>query len=167
MGLPLPGNHFRLVEGELWVRNCVSFSGYFRNPAATAEVLVDGWYRTGDLVEVDQDGYHWVVGRAKDVIRTGGETVAPTEVEETLRKHHAVRDVAVAGVPDQAWGELVTAFVVVEPGKTVTVEELREFCVPLLAGYKHPRALVLVDDLPRAEATGKVQRARLLEKVSR
>jgi fatty-acyl-CoA synthase len=167
VGLPLPGNHFRLVEGELWVRNCVSFSGYFRNPEATTEVLVDGWYRTGDLVEVDEDGYHWVVGRAKDVMRTGGETVAPAEVEETLRKHPAVRDVGVAGVPDQAWGELVTAFVVPEPGQSVTLEELREFCVPLLASYKHPRALVLVDELPHAEATGKVQRARLLEMVNR
>jgi fatty-acyl-CoA synthase len=166
VGLPIAGNLFRRVEGELWVRNCVSFDGYFRNPEATAEVVVDGWYRTGDLVEVDDDGYYWVTGRAKDVMRTGGETVAPGEVEEALRLHHAVRDVAVAGVPDPAWGELVTAFVVVEPGQSVSLEDLREFCAARLAAYKHPRKLVLVEDLPRTEATGKVQRARLLAKVS-
>ena len=166
VGLPIAGNLFRRVEGELWVRNCVSFDGYFRNPEATAEVVVDGWYRTGDLVEVDADGYYWVTGRAKDVMRTGGETVAPGEVEEALRLHPAVRDVAVAGVPDPAWGELVTAFVVVEPGQSVRLEDLREFCASRLAAYKHPRKLVLVDDLPRTEATGKVQRARLLAKVS-
>ena len=163
VGLPSVGVHFRIVEGELWVRSAQTFSGYFRNPEATAAALVDGWYRTGDLVERDDEGYFWVVGRIKDMVRTGGETVAPAEVDAVLQRHPAVADAAVAGVPDDDWGEVVTAFVVVRPGRSVDLEGLREHCAATLASFKHPRRLLLVDAIPRTGPTGQVQRRRLVE----
>ena len=92
-------------------------NGYFRNAEATAAALVDGWYRTGELAEIDDEGYYCIVGRVKDVIRTGGETVAPAEVDVVIAEHPAVADGAVAGVPDDDWGEIVTAFVVLRPGE--------------------------------------------------
>src|SRR5205814_4668060 len=100
-GLPAPMAEVRIdSDGELWARGPLLFDGYFEDEAATAEVLVDGWYRTGDLAEVDAEGYLTVVGRAGDVIRTGAEAVAPSEVEAVLATHPAVADVAVVGVPD-------------------------------------------------------------------
>ena len=165
VGLPALGVHFRLVEGELWVRSPQTFSGYFRNPEATAAALVDGWYRTGDLVERDDEGYFWVVGRTKDMIRTGGETVAPAEVDVVIQRHPAVADGAVAGVPDDDWGELVTAFVVLRPGHSLDIDELRAHCGASLAAFKHPRRLVLVDAIPRTGPTGQVQRRRLVERA--
>src|SRR4029078_11003044 len=90
--------------------------GYFDDPGATSEALVDGWYHTGDLGVVDDDGYVSIVGRARDVIRTGGETVAPPEVEAVLATHPDVVEVAVVGVPDVEWGEVVTAVVCTRPG---------------------------------------------------
>lgn len=163
VGLPSAGMHVRIVDGELWVRSPQAFSGYFRNPEATAAAVVDGWYRTGDLVERDEEGYVWVVGRVKDMIRTGGETVAPAEVDVVLQRHQAVVDAAVAGVPDVDWGEVVTAFVVLRPGDTLDLEALRRHCGDSLAGYKHPRRLVVVDAIPRTGPTGQVQRRLLVE----
>jgi acyl-CoA synthetase (AMP-forming)/AMP-acid ligase II len=162
VGLPSVGVHFRVVDGELWVRSPQTFSGYFRDREATAAALVDGWYRTGDLVERDEEGYFWVVGRTKDMIRTGGETVAPAEVDVVIQRHPAVADGAVAGVPDDDWGEVVTAFVVLRPGHTLDLEELRRHC-SALAAFKHPRRLLVVKAIPRTGPTGQVQRRRLVE----
>src|SRR5207253_6875249 len=112
-GVPSPMAQVRIDErGELLARGPLLFDGYFEDEAATAEALVDGWYRTGDLAEVDDEGYLTIVGRARDVIRTGGETVAPGEVEAVLATHPAVADVAVVGVPDVEWGAVVCAVVV-------------------------------------------------------
>lgn len=165
VGLPALGVHFRIVDEELWVRSSQTFSGYFRNPEATEAALVDGWYRTGDLVERDREGYFWVVGRVRDMIRTGGETVAPAEVDVVLQRHPAVSDAAVAGVPDDDWGEVVTAFVVLRPGQSLDLEELRRHCASSLAAFKHPRRLLLVDAIPRTGPTGQVQRRRLVERA--
>jgi acyl-CoA synthetase (AMP-forming)/AMP-acid ligase II len=119
IGVPSVGTDLRVDEtGELWARNAVLFDGYLDQPEATAEVLVDGWYRTGDLAEVDDEGFWSIVGRARDVIRTGGETVAPTEVEQVLAAHPQLADVAVVGIPDDRWGEVVCAVAVVTPGAT-------------------------------------------------
>ena len=135
------------------------FDGYFDDPAATADALVDGWYRTGDLVDVDGEGYVSVVGRARDVIRTGGETVAPTEVETVLADHPGVVDVAVIGLPDAQWGEVVCAVIVVAPGTPVpSLEALQEHCARRLARFKQPRRLAVVDEIPRTAATRQVQR---------
>jgi acyl-CoA synthetase (AMP-forming)/AMP-acid ligase II len=138
--------------------------GYFDNPDATAAALVDGWYRTGDLGAFDDEGYLSIVGRARDVIRTGGETVAPVEVEQVLSTHDAIAEVAVVGVPDAQWGEVVTA-VVVAAGDPPDVETLRAFCEGRLASFKHPRRVVVVDALPRTAATGQVQRTLIVERL--
>lgn len=163
VGRPSPGFTVQLVDGELWVRGPQLSLGYFRNPEANADAFVDGWYRTGDLVERDDEGYISVVGRVKDMIRTGGEYVAPAEVDVVLRRHPAVADIAVAGVPDEAWGEVVVAFAVLRPGATLTIADLRAHCEGELSTYKHPRQLHLVDAVPRTGATGQVQRRRLVE----
>jgi acyl-CoA synthetase (AMP-forming)/AMP-acid ligase II len=167
-GLPIPFAEVRRDEsGELWVRTPLLFDGYFEDPEATATALVDGWYRTGDLAEEDADGYLSIVGRARDVIRTGGETVAPSEVEGVLADHPALADVAVVGVPDPAWGEVVWAAVVVAPGAAApTVEDLRAHCAGRLAAYKHPRAVAVVEAVPRTPATGQVQRRLLVEQLA-
>ena len=161
VGLPAPGMHVRIVDGELWVRSPMAFSGYFRNPEATADAVVDGWYRTGDLVERDSEGYISVVGRVKDMIRTGGETVAPPEIDLVLQRHPAVADGAVAGIIDDDWGEVIGAFVVLRPGHQLDLAELRRHCEPNLAAYKHPRRLYVVDAIPRTGPTGQVQRRHL------
>jgi acyl-coenzyme A synthetase/AMP-(fatty) acid ligase len=153
-------------DGELLVRSPFMMNGYFRDPDATAAAIVDGWYHTGDLAERDEDGYYSIVGRAKDIIRTGGETVAPAEVDSVLNSHPAIADAAVAGVPDEDWGELVTAFVVLRPGAVLDLQQLRSYCDGRLAPFKHPRRLVLVDEIPRTGATRQVQRRLLVSPAS-
>jgi len=155
------GVEVRLEHGELVARSPWMMNGYFRDPEATAAAVVDGWYHTGDLAEQDADGYYSIVGRAKDIIRTGGETVAPAEIDVVLLTHPAIVDAAVAGVPDPDWGEVVTAFAVLRPGASLDLAGLRAFCEGRLAPFKHPRRLVLVDEIPRTGATRQVQR-RLL-----
>jgi len=167
VGPPAPTSEVRLAEdGELWVRNPCLFTGYFRDEEATAAAVVDGWYRTGELAEVDDEGYYYVVGRTKDLIRTGGETVAPVEVDQVVQAHPAVLDAAVAGVPDEDWGEVITAFVVLRDGHALDLVALREHCQGRLAAHKHPRRLVTVDAIPRTGPTGQVQRRRLVEIVT-
>ena len=161
VGLPTAGVHIRFVEGELWARSPQMSLGYWRNPEANAAAFVDGWYRTGDLVERDDEGYLYVVGRVKDLIRTGGEFVAPPEVDNVLMEHPAVADGAVTGLADPDWGEIVAAFVVLRPGASLTLDELRAHCEPRLAAFKHPRRLYLVEAIPRTGPTGQVQRRHL------
>ena len=115
----------RLEEGELLVRSSHLMNGYFRNEEATAAALRGGWYHTGELAAVDVDGFVSILGRTAEVIRTGGEWVAPAEVDAVLQTHPAVAEVAVAGVPDVDWGEVVTAFVVVRPGSAVELDDRR------------------------------------------
>jgi len=167
-GVPAPGTETRIApDGELWVRGPLLFDGYLSDDHATAEALVDGWYRTGDLAEADDEGYLTIVGRVRDVIRTGGETVSPTEVEAVLARHPAVGDVAVVGVPDPTWGEIVCAVVVSSPGAPPpSLEDLRAHCAATLASFKHPRRLELTPALPRTSSTRQVQRRLLAERFS-
>jgi acyl-CoA synthetase (AMP-forming)/AMP-acid ligase II len=167
VGVAQPGVEVRCAsDGEVVTRSPFLMDGYFDNPAATAEVLRDGWYHTGDLGAFDEEGYLSIVGRARDVIRTGGETVAPPEVEQVLSSHPAVAEVAVVGVPDAAWGEVVAAVVVVRDGHPVPeLDALRAFCTGRLAPFKQPRRLALVDALPRTAATGQIQRTLLVERL--
>jgi acyl-CoA synthetase (AMP-forming)/AMP-acid ligase II len=141
--------------------------GYFDDADATAAALdPDGWYHSGDLGVQDDEGYLSIVGRIRDVVRTGGETVAPTEVEAVLAGHPAIAEVAVVGLPDARWGELVCAVVVPTAGTTAPgVEELRAYCEGRLAAFKHPRRVEVVDALPRTSATGQVQRTLLVERI--
>jgi acyl-CoA synthetase (AMP-forming)/AMP-acid ligase II len=166
-GVPGPLVSLRTDDsGQLLVRGPLLFDGYLNDPATTARVLKDGWYATGDLAEVDDEGYVTIVGRVGEVIRTGGESVAPTEVEGLLIAHPAVADVAVVGVPDDRWGELVCAVVVPVPDRPPPeLAELRKLCAGALATYKHPRRLVVMDAIPRTTATGQIQRRLLLESL--
>ncbi len=167
-GVPGPFTSLRVdAEGQLLVRGPLLFDGYFGDPDATARALREGWYATGDLADVDDDGYLSIVGRVGEVIRTGGESVAPAEVESLLITHPRVADAAVVGLPDQEWGEVVCAVIVPAPGEPPPeLAELRDLCAASLASYKHPRRLVLVDEIPRTPATGQVQRRLLVERLS-
>ena len=166
VGKASPGVDLRLAgDGEILVRSAYLMDGYFEDPRATAEALQGGWFHTGDLGELDAEGYLHVTGRKKDVIRTGGESVTPGEVETALARHPGVAEVAVVGVPDAQWGEVVCA-VVVPAGAAPTLAELQRHCEDSLAPFKRPRRLELVTALPRTAATGQVQRALLVQQLA-
>jgi long-chain acyl-CoA synthetase len=136
--------------GEIVVRGHNVFAGYLDDPAATAEAVVDGWFRTGDLGTVDEDGFISIVDRKKDLIIRGGFNVYPREVEEVLSRHPGVAQVAVIGVPDPVMGEEVCAVVVAAPGEdgTVGAEELVAWSRDQLGGHKYPRRVEILDALP-------------------
>jgi malonyl-CoA/methylmalonyl-CoA synthetase len=161
VGFPLPGVELRLDDGgEILVRGPSVFSGYWENPAATEAAFADqGWFRTGDIGELDGDGYLRIVGRAKELIITGGLNVYPREVEEVLATHPAVAEVAVAGLPDDEWGEVVTAFVV-PAGASPDPSDILAHAAGQLAAFKRPRAVRFVESLPR-NALGKILRHEL------
>jgi long-chain acyl-CoA synthetase len=142
--------------GEIWIRGHNVMKGYWRRPDATAEVLTaDGWFKTGDMARVDEDGYYYIVDRKKDLIIRGGYNVYPREIEEVLYEHPAVREAAVIGVPHESLGEEVAAAVQVMPDAAVTPEELRDYVKQQVAGYKYPRIVWFVDELPKGP-TGKI-----------
>ena len=143
--------------GEIVVRGDDVFAGYWRAPELTAEVLLDGAYHTGDLAKVDEGGYIYIVDRKKDMVITGGFNVYPTEVEAMLYQHPAVFEACVFAVPDEQWGEVVGAEVIVKPGAQVTETELMDFCKSRLAGFKQPRVLTFVSELPKNQ-NGKMAR---------
>jgi len=148
--------------GELILAGPHVCSGYWGNPAATAEAFRDGWFYTGDLARRDADGYYYIVGRKKDMFISGGENVYPAEIEGVLATHPAIAEVAVIGVPDPHWGEVGVAVVVARPGSTLTEEAVLAYCQDKLARYKIPRRVVFRESLPR-NAMGKVVKTALLE----
>jgi fatty-acyl-CoA synthase len=166
VGQTVPGVQTRIsAAGELEVRSHMMMTGYYALPDETAVALEDGWYHTGDLVEQDAEGYVTVVGRSQEVIRSGGEWVSPLEVEQALSDFPGVVDVAVTGISDARWGEVVCAAVVMVDGRNPpTVEEVRRHLGPRLASYKHPRYVSVVQSIPRTAATGQIQRALLAAK---
>lgn len=175
-GRPRPGIEIRIVDdagqslppgevGELVVRGPSVMSGYWNRPEATAETVVDGWLHTGDLGRMTADGIVFLLDRSKDMIISGGSNVYAVEVEQVLSQHPAVGEVAVVGVPDDLWGELVVAVVVPAPGEPVDTEALGRFCREHLAGYKLPRRFVVQDALPR-NAYGKVLKRELRQTVA-
>jgi long-chain acyl-CoA synthetase len=165
MGTPVPGVQVQVRGplgevlppgeiGELYIRGPNVMLGYWSRPDATAEALVDGWYRSGDVAYADERGFLYMVDRAKDMIITGGENVYSVEVESTLAGHPAVREAAVFGVPHERWGEAVHAVAVVDVA--VDADELIEHCRGRIAGYKVPRSIELRQQpLPKSGA-GKV-----------
>jgi long-chain acyl-CoA synthetase len=141
--------------GEIAIRGHNIMKGYWGMPGATAEAIPDGWFRTGDLAKVDEDGYFFIVGRQKDLIIRGGYNVYPREIEEALHEHEAVAEVAVIGIPDANLGEEIGAAVQLKPGALATPEELRAFVRERVAAYKYPRHIWLVGELPKGP-TGKI-----------
>jgi acyl-CoA synthetase (AMP-forming)/AMP-acid ligase II len=146
--------------GEILVSGGKTFVAYWGDPAATTESLVDGWFRTGDVGKVDDDGYLFVVDRMKDMIKSGGENVGSLEVERVIQSFPEVRDVAVVGLPDPRWGEVPAAFVILNAGELVSAEEVRSRCRAQLARFKVPRQVAFIDELPRT-ASGKVRKGEL------
>ncbi len=149
--------------GEVAVRSDFLMLGYRGDPDATANVLRDGWYHMGDLGYQDDDGYLFITGRVKDVIRSGGESVYPIEIEACLRELPGVLDCSVVGIPDPTWGETVGAAVVVSG--PVTRAQIDEHVASRLAAFKRPKRVVFVDELPRTEATAKVERATVRARI--
>jgi acyl-CoA synthetase (AMP-forming)/AMP-acid ligase II len=161
-GLPMQGVEVRLsATGELEVRGPVVFCGYL-GAADTEAFTSDGWLRTGDLAEIDDRGYLSITGRTKEIIRSGGHTIVPGEIEAVLADMPGVEDLAVAGRPDPDWGEIVCVALVLRPGAAAPdLAQLRAHCAGRLAPYKHPRHLVIVDHIPRTASTQQVNRVAL------
>jgi malonyl-CoA/methylmalonyl-CoA synthetase len=160
VGFPLPGVDASLADdGEVLVRGPNVFSGYWNAPDATdASFTKDGWFRTGDIGSVDDDGYLAIVGRAKELIISGGYNVYPREIEDVLRSHASIIDAAVVGTPSPEWGEIVTAFV--EATDDFDADGLAAWAGEQLAPYKRPRLVHRVPELPR-NTLGKVLRHEL------
>jgi long-chain acyl-CoA synthetase len=148
--------------GEIVVRGDIVMQGYWNNPEASAEAMRNGWLHTGDIGMFDDQGYLFLLDRAKDMIISGGNNVYPREVEEVLVQHPAVANAVVFGVPHEYWGEAVHAVVVVEPGMTVSAEDLIDYCGKNMAGYKKPKSVDFVDALP-VSGYGKVMRREIRE----
>lgn len=173
VGVPIPGCHVRVLDlddpsrevhtgepGELAARGPMMFRGYWNRPVETERAFDRGFFLTGDVVVMDEQGFFYVVDRKKDMINASGYKVWPREVEDVLYRHPAVREAAVVGVPDEYRGETVKAFVSLKNGMTVTGEELVAFCRERMAAYKYPRAVELVAEVPKT-ATGKFLRRAL------
>ncbi len=147
-------------HGEVLARSNVVMGGYWQQPDATAAAIEDGWFHTGDGGYVDDENYVVISDRKKDVIISGGENVSSIEVEDAVFSHPAVAEVAVIGVPDEKWGELVLALVVLAPGATATEGEIIAHTKSKIAGYKCPKRVEFRDELART-ATGKLQKFKL------
>ncbi|MGW0585753.1 AMP-binding enzyme, partial [Streptomyces sp. NPDC002920] len=173
VGQPLWGTEMRVVDndgnrlppgadhiGELLARGHSVMKGYLRRPAETAEVIRDGWFRTGDLGYVDDDGYYFVVDRIKDLIIRGGYNVYPREIEDVLYGHPDILEAAVIGTPDDRLGEEVVAVVALRDGSDISAEDVIGYCRQHLAAYKYPRVVRFVETLPKGP-TNKILKSQL------
>lgn len=146
--------------GEIIIKGDVLMKGYWNMPEVTAETIRDGWLYSGDLATMDSDGYIYIVDRKKDMIISGGINIYPREIEEVLYKHPAVYEAAVIGIPDEEWGEKVTAVVVLKEGRKATEAELIDYCKNHLATYKKPKSVIFTNLLPKTP-TGKILKREL------
>jgi fatty-acyl-CoA synthase len=175
-GHAVPGVEIRVVDpegkdvprdgksiGEIVARSDGVMAGYWKQPEATAEVMRGGWFHTGDMATMDEDGYALIVDRKKDIIVSGGENISSLEVEKALLAHPGIYEVAVIPVPDDRWGEVPKALVVMKPGVTANESEILEFCRGRLTHYKCPRSVEFLEALPRT-GTGKVLKKELRKK---
>jgi fatty-acyl-CoA synthase len=176
VGTPFLHNAVRVVDeddndvavgetGEVIQQGPTVMQGYWRRPDATAWALRNGWLHTGDVGRFDEDGFLYIVDRKDDMIITGAENVYPAEVEQVLYRHPAVVEAAVIGLPNEKWGQLVTAVVVLRDPTDVSEEDIVEFCRDKVAGYKRPRRVIVTDALPR-NASGKVLKRVLRDECS-
>lgn len=144
--------------GELWLKGPMCTSGYWNNAEATRKTIQDGWLATGDLAYKDEEGYHYIAGRKKDMYKSGGENVYPAEIEQVLQKHPDVREVAVIGVRDDKWGEVGKAFIVRKQG-AVAESQLRDHCLQNLAKFKIPKYFEFIEALPKGDSGKILKRA--------
>lgn len=159
------GEHLEgAATGELLVAGPGVFAGYFRAPEQTERAMRGAWLATGDLVHRDAEGYFRIVDRLKDIFISGGESIAPAEIEAVLLGHPAVADVSVTGVPDAQWGEVGVAWIVARSGQTVEAGDILAYCATELARFKLPKAIRFVPEIPRTAGNGKVLRRALLER---
>jgi long-chain acyl-CoA synthetase len=178
MGLPLPDTEARIVDkdtgdaecaegeiGELVVRGPQIMQGYWNNPALTSATLRSGWLHTGDLARMDQEGFFFLVDRKDDLILSSGFNIYPAEIEEVLRRHPKVKDAAAVGLPDRIKGQAVVAAVALKPGSEAGRQELMKYCKEHMPEYRVPRAILLVEEIPRDPA-GKLLR-RVLRQDAR
>jgi acyl-CoA synthetase (AMP-forming)/AMP-acid ligase II len=157
-GQPLPSG----TPGEIAVRGDLVMKGYWGRPDATADVIRDGWFRTGDIGTLDEEGYLYVSDRKKDMIKTGGATVSCSEVEDAIYRNSAVHEVVVFGVPDDKWGEAVKALVVLKPGAQASEADIIETCRAHIASFKKPQSVEFRQELPKSP-TNKIMRRQLRE----
>jgi malonyl-CoA/methylmalonyl-CoA synthetase len=174
IGLPLPELQVRIVDpetfldvvpgqtGEIWIKGPAVTPGYWRKPDETAKAFEKGWFRTGDLGRVDEDGYYYLTDRLKHIIISGGENISPKEVETIINQVEGVVESSVVGVPDEKWGEKVAAAVVTKPGAQVNAEEIERFCREHLHNWKCPKEIVFRKELPK-NRMGKVLKEELKE----
>ena len=172
IGLPIWGIEFMLIDddgnritelgtpGEICIKGHNVMKGYYKRPEATAESIVEGWFRSGDIGIVDEDGFYSIVDRKKDMIIRGGYNVYPREVEEVLYAHPAIAEAAVIGVPDDKMGEEVKAVIALKPGQSATAAEVIAYCKEHLAAYKYPRTVDIIAELPKGP-TGKILKREL------
>jgi len=176
IGVPIGGTEFRLVDekdedvpagerGEVIMRGPFVMSGYWGREEATASAMKGGWFHTGDIATVDDDGYYFIVDRKKDLIIRGGYNVYPREVEEAIYEHPAVREVAVVGLPHEELGQEVGAAISLKPGMEATPDEIKAFAKERVAAYKYPRQIWIVDELPKGP-TGKILKREIEVPVS-
>jgi acyl-CoA synthetase (AMP-forming)/AMP-acid ligase II len=151
-------------EGEICVRSDRVMSGYYEQEDATSTAIIDGWLHTGDMGRIDEGGYLFITGRIKDLIIRGGENISAGEIENALESHPAVDEAAVIGVPDNDWGEVVKAVLVLKPGATVTAQEISDHVKSKLASFKAPQYVAIVDEMPR-NAMGKIVKNELRKTV--
>ena len=179
IGLPMPSTDVKIVDveygvkelgveqnGELCIRGPQVMKGYYKQPAATEEVLVDGWLHTGDIAKYDKDGFFYITDRKKDLIICGGYNVYPREIEEVLYKHPKISEACVVGIKDQVRGEAVKAYVVAKPGEELEKREIIAFCRKNLANYKIPRDIEIRESLPKSPV-GKILRRELRDEANK
>jgi fatty-acyl-CoA synthase len=175
VGKPMMYNQIRLITldgrdagddevGEIWIEGPHVFDQYWNLPEATQEALSEGWLHTGDLARRDADGFYYIVGRKKDMIITGGENVYPLEVEHLLEEYPGVDEVAVVGLPDDKWGEVVTAVLIPKPGVHLEEEALKAYCQEHLGRYKVPKFFFFLDELPKTPV-GKIDKKEIVRKL--
>jgi len=173
VGKPMLLNEVRIVGdegrdcgdgevGELLLAGSHLFKGYWNQPETTEQAMKGGWFHTGDLAKRDADGYYYIVGRKKDMIITGGENVYPLEVEQLIASHTAVRDVAVVGLPDDKWGEIVAALVVLHDDAALSAADIQRYCADRIGKYKIPKKVLFATELP-VTSVGKLDKKAMVE----
>jgi long-chain acyl-CoA synthetase len=175
VGLPAPDTDCKIVDidtgtqempqgesGEILLKGPQVAQGYYKRPDETAEAIRDGWFYTGDIGYIDDEGYLFIVDRKKDMIIAGGYNIYPRDIDEVLYEHPKIQEACAVGLPDTYRGETVKVFIVTKPGETLTEEEVITFCREKLAAYKVPKMVEFMDELPKS-TVGKVMRRKLKE----